>query len=106
MTIIKMPLSIVNAASGEVIENTTADWHLLPAAPGNCPECNYPHQEHEPHNRDTLFYQIKFTAEHGRIPTWADAIAHCPHDLRLLWKATLQDMGAWTEPPMNDVQPA
>ena len=54
------------------------EFTLLPAAPGLCPECAVKHESHEPHNKDSLFYQTKFFMEHKRRPTWADAISHCP----------------------------
>ncbi len=43
--------------------------------PARCPECGHPHQPEEPHAL-TEAYRLHFAAEHGRAPTWADAIAH------------------------------
>ena len=45
---------------------------------GTCPECAVKHDPEQPHNRDSLTYQYKFYDQHGRWPTWADAMAHCP----------------------------
>ena len=45
--------------------------------PGTCPECAVAHDPEMPHNRDSLAYQYKFYDQHGRFPTWKDAMAHC-----------------------------
>jgi hypothetical protein len=58
---------------------------MLPPAPGKCPECAAEHGENEPHNADSIFYQLKFQAEHGRSPTWRDATAHMTEEDRKLW---------------------
>jgi hypothetical protein len=66
---------------------------LLSPAPGSCPECAVAHEPHEPHDRESLFYQIKFKMEHGRDPTWTDAISHCPKELKDAWTRELQKKG-------------
>ena len=48
---------------------------------GTCPECAVKHDPEQPHNRDSLAYQYKFYDQHGRWPTWSDAMAHCPKGL-------------------------
>lgn len=60
-------------------------FQLMPAAPGKCPECATEHPEHMPHNRHSLFYQMKFFFEHQRWPTYADASAHCTEEMRDMW---------------------
>lgn len=55
---------------------------IIPPTPGCCLTCYGHHGEREPHNRDSLWYQITFFAEHARYPSWRDAAAHCPEDVR------------------------
>jgi hypothetical protein len=69
------------------------NWTLLPAAPGTCPECAVAHDPNQPHNRDSLFYQTKFGIEHGRGPTWADAMEHCNEEIKERWTHALESRG-------------
>lgn len=61
--------------------------------PGTCPLCAVAHRPELPHNRDSLTYQYKFFDEHGRWPTWEDAMAHCPEDIKEFWKIELRKRG-------------
>lgn len=60
---------------------------------GTCPECAAKHGPNQPHNRDSLVYQYKFYDKYGRMPTWEDAMVHCPEDIRRLWKEVLEKRG-------------
>ena len=60
---------------------------------GTCPECAVKHDPQQPHNRDSLAYQYKFYDQHGRWPTWADAMAHCPEEVKEFWARALKEMG-------------
>ena len=71
---------------------------LLPAKPGKCPICATKHEPQEPHNQQSLFYQYQFYGEHSRWPTWADAMAHCDDEMKLLWERELRARDAWSEP--------
>ena len=66
---------------------------LMPAAPGTCPECAVDHPPELPHNQQSLFYQYKFYNEHGRWPTWEDAMAHCSEDMKEFWRIELRRRG-------------
>ena len=68
-------------------------WRLLPPREGVCPVCAVPHAGHEPHNKESLFYQMQFYAEHGRWATWDDAMAHCDEETRCQWMETLKSLG-------------
>lgn len=68
-------------------------FSLLPAAPGRCSECASEHPPEQPHNRDSLFYQIKFHQEHGRYPTWNDAMRHCTEEMQRAWRKGLWEIG-------------
>lgn len=65
-------------------------WTLIGVTPaGTCPVCAVKHNPEMPHNRDSLTYQYKFFDEHGRWPTWKDAMAHCDEHIKELWTASL-----------------
>jgi hypothetical protein len=51
------------------------------------------HTPESPHNQQSLHYQYKFHERHGRWPTWADALAHCPEAIRADWTAALKKRG-------------
>ncbi len=59
--------------------------HILPAQPGRCPICAHHHALDEPHNRYSLHYQMRFYQEHGRWPTWGDAMVHCSEETKQRW---------------------
>lgn len=60
---------------------------------GTCPMCAVVHDKDMPHNRDSLVYQYKFYDENGRWPTWRDAMAHCPEDIKAYWTQALEARG-------------
>jgi hypothetical protein len=95
---IEVPTEIRNAETGELIEQKTTHWHIMPAPPGTCPECAVDHPPELPHNQQSLRYQYTFYAQHGRWPTWADAVAHCSPEMQAAWKQALINFGAWSEP--------
>lgn len=70
---------------------------LLPPAPDVCQECAVKHAPEEPHDATSLYYQYSFKAEHGRYPTWKDALAHCSEELKAAWTKELKRRGKWTE---------
>lgn len=71
-----------------------SSFMLLPAKPGTCQECAVKHDESQPHNRNSLYYQYHFYNEHGFWPTWGDALAHCDDDdIREYWKTELKSKG-------------
>lgn len=65
--------------------------------PGTCPECAVKHEPHLPHNRDSLAYNYKFYDQHGRWPTWADAMAHCTPEVKAVWTEALEKAGVKVE---------
>jgi len=66
---------------------------MLPAKPGTCPECAVKHDQEMPHNHRSLFYQYKFYNEHGRWPSWKDAMAHCSDEMKEFWHRRLRECG-------------
>lgn len=57
-------------------------FQIMPPKPGTCPECAVKHPPEYPHDAHSLFYQYKFYGEHGRWPTWVDAMAHCSDEIK------------------------
>jgi hypothetical protein len=60
---------------------------------GTCPECAVKHEPFMPHDRESLFYQYKFYNEHGRWPSWEDAMEHCPEEFKVVARETLASLG-------------
>ena len=74
-------------------KNFLGPFTLLPPKPDACQDCAVVHQAAAPHNKDSLYYQYSFYANHGRWPTWEDAIAHCDHETRTKWTEALTERG-------------
>jgi len=90
-------MQVIDASTGRV-ETKPSGMMMFPAAPGTCPECAVAHEDGAPHNKDSLFYQIKFHSVHGRWPVWADALAHCQDQVKQVWEKELRGRGVWKEP--------
>lgn len=78
------------------------DMRLFPPGPGKCPVCAATHPPEVPHNRDSLYYQIKFRQEHGRFPTWQDAAAHCTPEIRAWFAAEYAKHGIEIDVGLRD----
>lgn len=57
-----------------------------------CPECGCVHHPNDAHSRYSDVYQLNFLVTHGRFPRWADAIAHCPPEIKAWWERELLGM--------------
>lgn len=66
---------------------------ILPPGPGKCPICAADHPAEFSHNRDSLYYQMRFRQENGRFPTWKDAAAHCTEEIKRQWAAAYAERG-------------
>jgi hypothetical protein len=66
---------------------------LLPPPPDHCQICAVKHEPDEPHDPESLYYQLVFHNENGRKATWADAMAHCPDEVKELWTIELKKHG-------------
>lgn len=71
-------------------------FKLLPPPPHLCQQCAYDHAPDQPHNL-TLFYRYWFWYQHGRWPSWADAMAHCDEETKEAWQVQLRDRGVWQD---------
>ena len=92
MKTIPVPMTTVSLATGEETQSI-AQFMLLPPAKHLCQTCGHEHPAHLPHNQQQLHYQYSFYADHGRWPTWRDAMAHCADDVRAQWTAILTEKG-------------
>jgi hypothetical protein len=82
----------VDLATGKESESVVS-WGVLPPAPDRCQTCAVDHTPDQPHDAGSLFYQFTFGNEHGRAPTWTDAMAHCTAAVRDEWTDNLRAMG-------------
>jgi hypothetical protein len=87
----------VDISTGKVLKTETVPFQIMPPPAGACTVCGRSpaHRPDEPHDAQSLYYQYAFFAEHGRWPTWRDALAHCPDDIKSLWEQALRERGAW-----------
>ncbi len=77
-------------------------WKVMPPRKDTCQVCAVKHHPNEPHNQQSLYYQMIFEGQIGRAPTWADAMAHCDDTTKAEWEAALRERNAWSEPNNNE----
>ena len=70
-----------------------SELHILEPSDGRCKICAEFHEPEHPHNIQNFYYRIKFINEHNRNPTWRDAIAHCPQEIKDIWLSNLDKLG-------------
>lgn len=58
-----------------------------------CQDCGVRHNPRQPHNLNSVVYCTRFSREHGRNPTWYDAMAHCSEKVKEHWMEQLQERG-------------
>jgi hypothetical protein len=63
---------------------------LLKINPSQCSECGWNHDPEIPHNKNSPFYQAKFSDENHREPTWEDAMAHCSEERKQWWRDSMK----------------
>ena len=79
----------VNMETGEVVSEKKNAFTILPPRDNVCQECAVDHPWDQPHNQQSLTYQMQFHATHGRWPTWSDAMAHCADEVKRHWRREL-----------------
>lgn len=79
------------------MENGIEHVIIAPPVPGVCPVCAVNHDAAMPHNRDSLYYQMRFHQKNGRFPSWADAMAHCDDHTRAVCMGLLAEHGVNVE---------
>lgn len=78
---------------------------VLPPLPGACRLCAARHAADQPHERDSLYYQVRFYQKFRRFPTWEDAMNHCSEDVKAAFRRQLTARGIELEnasPPSPD----
>ncbi len=65
---------------------------IFPPAPNKCQQCAVEHDPEMPHDATSLYYGFWFTKNHGRSPTWNDAMDHCPENIKEAILGTLQQL--------------
>lgn len=83
-------LVTVDMQTGETVPVEGGGLRMLPGPPGTCVFCHVEHLPTQPHNQQSLAYQMKFHTLHGRWPTWTDAMAHCEPEVKAEWRSQLR----------------
>lgn len=79
--------------TGVMLKHEVHSMTLLPPAAGLCQVCASKHSPEEPHNQQSIYYQMYFQMQHGRGATWADAMAHCSDETKKLITQFLTERG-------------
>lgn len=66
---------------------------LLKPHPDVCQLCAADHKPDEPHNPESLYWQVANRSEGKPPPTWEEAMAHCSTMTQDMWKEALADYG-------------
>lgn len=102
-------VTTVNMNTGEIVSEKKGGFTLLGPAPHLCQECATKHEPDQSHNQQSIYYQTKFNAQHGRSPTWTDAMAHCTPEVQQTWRKQLIDLmkrnGLDIPPDLSDAKP-
>jgi hypothetical protein len=83
-------------------ENGLESMAILPPGPGKCGICAGAHDPAQPHNKDSLYYRMKFRQQHGRYPNWTDAMEHCAPEVKAWWRTELTRRGISMEEAQCD----
>lgn len=99
MKTVPIQAETVDMQTGKVTKTEQAK--LLPPPEGACQACGREHDPDQPHDVQQLYYQYAFYGEHGRWPTWKDALAHCAPEIQTAWEEELRRRGKWTQPEVE-----
>lgn len=100
MKTVPVKCETVDMNTDETIKTETVNWAVLPPPATACQVCGRDpsHTPDQPHDALSPYYQYAFYGEHGRWPTWKDAVAHCTPETQVAWEKALREFGKWTEP--------
>jgi len=102
-------MQVLDAQTGDVISEQRNAFTMLPPSGDVCQACGTDHAWNQPHNQQSLCYQMQFHATHGRYPTWSDAMAHCAPETQAPWRTHLVEgmraMGMQVPLDLLDVGP-
>lgn len=74
----------------QLLKSQPKVFAILPLAPDCCQVCGVKHEPGDPHDKQSLFYQMKFYRDYGHWPTWEDAMKHCPEEIKAEWRTMLR----------------
>lgn len=99
MKTLPVEMETIDLTTGKATKST-ADFMIQPPPEGACQVCgrNPAHEPELPHDAMQLYYQYAFYGEHGRWPTWTDAMAHCDDEMKAEWEMALRAMNKWDGP--------
>lgn len=83
---------VVDMETGESVPVEGGGMKMLPGPPGTCEWCHTAHEPGEPHNQQSLPYQMKFYTLNKRWPTWTDAMTHCTQEVKDRWRSQLVEI--------------
>lgn len=83
-------VTTVDMETGNIVSQKKNAMTLLPPKGDACQECAVDHAWDQPHNQQSLYYQMQFHSKNGRWPTWTDAMSHCPDQVKLAWREHLR----------------
>jgi hypothetical protein len=63
----------------------TTGWKILKPGEEMCQTCGVRHEENEPHDANSLYWNLHNELRNLPEPTWSDAIAHCDQDTQKHW---------------------
>lgn len=98
----QIPTAVTSIDKTGKVAHQAGSWNVLPPAADKCQICAMSHPSDQPHNVQSLYYQMIFNGNVGRAATWADALAHCSEEIKRQWEKELRRMGAWSEPPAGE----
>lgn len=75
-----------------VKKTSPSEMTLLPPHPAACQECGRKHLEDEPHDPNSLYYQVAFHRKHGRYPDFLDAMEHCSYQTKAIWAKSFHEV--------------
>ncbi len=89
--------------SGSSLQRVVRELGLLPPAPNVCQQCAVDHDARMPHNQQSLYWNYRFYSQHGRWPTWEDALAHCSPEMQRQWVVALAEHGITVKLPNDTI---
>ena len=90
------------AESGVIADNFGKnEVRILPLSRWKCPICADRHTEKEPHNRNSLYFQMRFFQDHRCSPTWGDCLSGLSPLMKAYWRMEMKKKGVRPE-ELND----
>lgn len=95
-------VTTVDLGTGKEVKTEGMQWGILPPSKDRCQICAIKHEPDQPHDATRMYYQVIFNSNVGRLPTWADAMAHCSSEIQEKWKDEFVRRDIWSEPPKGE----